>query len=166
MEQALHEFRQFLRRRSLRASGVREQIVRLILSRKGHFDVDELVAELQRKGVQASRATVYRTLPLLREAGLVQSVVAADERRRYEAARSGRDHHDHLVCTSCGRVVEFQFEAFEILQRELASRHGFRLVSHSHELFGVCPACQGEEPSAPAPAPSKMRRSLKTRGRA
>ncbi len=139
MEAVVEQFREFLRRRSLRVTETRDVITRLILSQKGHYDAEELVARLAAQGVQASRATVYRTL--LREAGIIQSTVHSDEKQRYETA-AGTTHHDHLVCTSCGRVVEFQFEAFEILQREVAARHGFRLTGHAHELFGICGECQ------------------------
>lgn len=140
MEQILAQFREFLHGRALRATDVRDAIVRAIVAREGHFDVDEIVGDLQARGVAVSRATVYRSLPLLREAGIVQATVPT-ERGRYEAA-AGHAHHDHLVCTACGAIVEFQFEAFEILQREVAARHGFRLTGHSHQLYGLCAACQ------------------------
>lgn len=159
MEAVVEQFREFLRRRSLRVTETRDGIIRMILSQKGHYDAEELVAKLGALGVQASRATVYRTLLLLREAGIIQSTVHSDDRQRYETA-AGTAHHDHLVCTSCGRVVEFQFEAFEILQREVAARHGFRLVGHSHELFGVCAECQASSSQEAPPGKAGL-----TRGR-
>ncbi len=148
MEQAIAQFRDFLHKRSLRATEVREGILRAILERKGHFDIQELVGDLRAQRVDASRATVYRTLPLLREAGIVQSTVKSGGCRRFEPA-VGQEHHDHLLCTRCGRVVEFQFEAFEVLQREVASKYGFQLTGHSHELFGLCPACRARRPRRP-----------------
>ncbi len=57
----------------------------------------------------------------------------------------GRHHHDHLVCSRCGKVVEFEFEAFEILQRDVAAKYGFRLEGHHHELLGTCPECVAKE---------------------
>jgi Fur family ferric uptake transcriptional regulator len=95
---------------------------------------------LKRRGIRGSKATVYRTLPLLTEAGIVQPAVMTGDIRSYEAA-AGREHHDHLVCLGCGKVVEFEFEAFEILQREIAARHGFRLEGHFHQLVGHCADC-------------------------
>ena len=66
----------------------------------------------------------------------------------------GREHHDHLLCGRCGKVIEFEFEAFEILQREVASKHGYRLESHYHELVGTCPDCLAAEPAGiQAPGP-------------
>lgn len=141
MDDALEKFRGFLRDRSLRITEARETVVRIAIEKRGHFDVDELVAEAERRGLVASRATVYRLLPLLMEAGIVQPAVVSGDRRRYEAA-FGQEHHDHLICQSCGKVVEFHFEAFEMLQREVAAKYDFELTGHFHELFGLCGACR------------------------
>lgn len=138
--QALERFRAFLHERSLRVTDVREAIAQAAVARGGHFDIEELVRDVQALGIEASRATVYRALPLLVDAGIIQPTMLSGERRRYEAA-FGHEHHDHLVCSRCGKVVEFQFEAFEVLQREIAARYGFELEGHVHELIGVCPDC-------------------------
>jgi len=138
----IERFRTFLRERSLRITQVRERVALAALQRRGHFDVDEVVAELRRGGVRASRATVYRALPLLEQAGLITATVGRRERQRYERTLD-RGHHDHLMCTRCQRLVEFEYEAFEVLQREVAEKYGFKLTGHSHQLFGLCPDCQG-----------------------
>jgi Fur family ferric uptake transcriptional regulator len=121
LEEVLTQFREFINGRSLRATNVRQGILRAILARQGHFDIDELVRDLQAQGLEASRATVYRALPLFKEAGIIQSTLKSADRRCYEST-VGHEHHDHLICTSCGKIVDFQFEAFEILQREVAFR--------------------------------------------
>lgn len=141
MEPVLKQFRSFLHQRSLRATDVRKAIVTAILAHKGHFDIETLVRDLRAKGIDASRATVYRSLPLLREAGIIHSTVQPGDRRTYESA-VGHDHHDHLICTRCDKVVEFQFEAFEVLQREVAAKYGFTLTDHAHALYGLCPDCR------------------------
>ncbi|HEX2997336.1 MAG TPA: Fur family transcriptional regulator [Anaerolineales bacterium] len=141
MEEVLAQFREFLHALSLRATDVRLGILRAILAREGHFDIDELVTDLRAQGMEASRATVYCALPLFAEAGFVQSTLKSGDRRCYEST-IGHDHHDHLLCTTCGKVVDFQFETFEILQREAASKNGFTLTGHSHELFGLCRDCE------------------------
>ena len=141
MEEVVAQFREFLHERSLRSTDVREGILRAILVREGHFDIDELVRDLRARGLEASRATVYRALPLFAEAGFIQSTLKSGDRRCYESTFR-QEHHDHLVCTSCGKIVDFHFEAFEMLQREVASKHGFKLTGHSHELFGLCQDCQ------------------------
>ena len=71
----------------------------------------------------------------------MQPAIVAGDSKSYETTY-GAEHHDHLVCARCGTVVEFGFEAFEILQREVAARHGFRLTGHAHELLGVCAECR------------------------
>ena len=138
---AIERFRNFLHERSLRVTDVREAIVRAAMARGGHFDIDELTQDVQGMGVEASRATVYRALPLLMKAGIIQPTLLSGERRRYEAA-FGHAHHDHLICSRCGKVVEFQFEAFEVLQKEVATKYGYELNGHFHELIGVCSSCK------------------------
>ena len=108
------------------------------------------IADLKRRGIRGSKATVYRTLPLLAEAGIVKPAIVAGDTKSYETTY-GAEHHDHLVCSRCSKVVEFEFEPFERLQRELADRHGFRLETHHHELVGTCPECLAKEGGAVAP---------------
>lgn len=141
MSEALERFRDFLHERSLRVTDVREAIVQAALAREGHFDIEELARDVQSRGIEASRATVYRALPLLMEAGIIQPTVLSGTRRHYEAA-FGKEHHDHLICSRCSKVVEFHFEAFEMLQRDLAAKYGFELTAHFHELIGVCSDCR------------------------
>jgi Fur family ferric uptake transcriptional regulator len=144
VDRILRNFERFLATRGLRLSTARRTIVDAVLRRRGHFPIDELVEDLKRLGIRGSKATVYRTLPLLIEAGILQRGVVTSETVSYETA-VGHPHHDHLVCSACGHVVEFEFEAFEILQREVAARHGFRLDAHHHELIGTCPKCLESE---------------------
>ena len=139
--QSFEKLRVLLRGKGLRATAGREAIVKAVMSRKGHFHIDELVRELRDQGVDASRATVFRLMPLLVEAGLVQPAVVSGKTHHYETA-FGHRHHDHLICGECQKVVEFHFEAFEILQREIAAKYGFELTSHFHELIGICRDCR------------------------
>jgi Fur family ferric uptake transcriptional regulator len=139
--------RAFLRARGLRMTGEREALVRAALGRRRHFTLEELAQEAVRHSSRASRATVYRGLPILIEAGILQPVLVSDEPRRFELA-FGRRHHDHLLCRRCGKVVEFRSSAIEELQLKVAARHGFRLTSHVHELVGDCAACRARAPRA------------------
>jgi Fur family transcriptional regulator, ferric uptake regulator len=143
IDRGLERLREVLRDRSLKMSKVRESIARAALSYKGHFSVDELVQALHDSGVMdAHLATVYRAVPLMVEAGLIQqALISKADGQRYEASFE-REHHDHLVCTSCGRVVEYQSEAMEALQREIARRFDFELDDHVLELRGRCKACR------------------------
>jgi Fur family transcriptional regulator, ferric uptake regulator len=149
---ALERFRAVLHARALKMSKVRESIARAALAYEGHFRVEELVRVLHAQGVRdAHVATVYRAVPLMIEAGLIQpALIARGDSQHYEAAFE-REHHDHLVCTACGRIVEYQSEAMEALQREIAERYGFELDDHVHELRGRCRECRrGAAKGSPA----------------
>lgn len=143
MSRALQQYRQILHDRALKYSKVREAIARAALAYEGHFNADDLLQVLHARGVRdAHLATIYRALPLMVEAHLVQpALVGKSEGQRYEAAFE-REHHDHLVCLECGRIVEYQSEALEALQREIAQRYGFELQDHVHELRGRCKTCR------------------------
>jgi Fur family transcriptional regulator, ferric uptake regulator len=145
-QEALDRFERFLHERDLRLTEARAAIVEAALARPGHYPIEDLIADLKSRGIRGSKATVYRTLPLLAEAGILEPAIIAGETRSYETT-FGRHHHDHLLCGRCGKVVEFEFEAFEILQKEVATRYGFRLDTHHHELLGTCPECLAKEPA-------------------
>jgi Fur family ferric uptake transcriptional regulator len=146
-EDALNAFRGFLHARSLRSTEVREAIVCAAMDHGGHFRVDDLVEHARRSGTRISAATVYRALPLLVEAKIIEPTEVSGEQRSYETIY-GRKHHDHLICRSCKRVVEFELDAFAVLEQEIAAKHGFVLVDHFHELIGICGHCREAEPNA------------------
>lgn len=150
-QEALDRFERFLHKRELRLTEARAAIVEAALARQGHYPIEDLIVDLKARGIRGSKATVYRTLPLLAEAGILEPAIIAGESKAYETTY-GRHHHDHLLCARCGRVVEFEFDAFEILQKEVASRYGFRLDGHHHELLGTCPDCLSKEPATVAEA--------------
>lgn len=143
IERALDQLAAIIRSQGLRRSAVRDRIARAALARQGHFTVDELIGDLRRDGGgDAHPATVYRVVPLLVEAGLLKpTLITEGDGSHYERAFE-REHHDHLICTACGKVVEFHFEAIEVLQDDIASRFGFELTNHVHELQGICPTCR------------------------
>jgi Fur family transcriptional regulator, ferric uptake regulator len=143
VSRALERLHHVVRDRGLKSSSTRDAVARAALQRRGHFSVDELIADLRAGGAaEVHAATVYRVIPLLLEAGLIQmTLVSNREGARYERAFE-REHHDHLICTACGNVVEFEFEAIELLQRDVAERFGFHLTGHVHELLGTCSNCR------------------------
>jgi Fur family ferric uptake transcriptional regulator len=147
---ALERFEEFLREKDLRLTEARAAIVEAALGRSGHYPIEELIADLRSRGIRGSKATVYRTLPLLAQAGILQPAILAGDSRSYETTW-GHDHHDHLVCGRCAKVVEFGHEQLEVLEREVAGRYGFRLETHHHELVGTCPDCLAKEGAAPPP---------------
>jgi Fur family ferric uptake transcriptional regulator len=149
--EALERFERFLAQRDLRLTEARAAIVEAALARTGHYPIEELIADLRKRGIRGSKATVYRTLPLLAEAGILQPAIISGETKSYETTY-GRGHHDHMLCRACGAVVEFEFEAFSILEREVAQKHGFRLEAHHHQLVGTCAECLAKEGTRPVGA--------------
>jgi Fur family transcriptional regulator, ferric uptake regulator len=146
--------RGYLRSRGLRMTHEREGLLQAALAFHRHFTLDELTRGVLRRDSAASRATVFRSLPLLVAAGILQAAPASGEARRFELAL-GREHHDHLRCRGCGRIVEFRCEEIESLQLEVARRHGFRLASHVHELVGDCSDCRAVGPRRARSAPRR-----------
>jgi Fur family ferric uptake transcriptional regulator len=122
----------------------RRSVLEVILSREGHFDTEELLRFLRRRNKRVSRATLYRTLDHLREAGLVKMHRFGQGHAQYEHVY-GRQHHDHMVCDRCSRVIEFVNDDIERLQEEVCRRHRFRSTNHVMQIFGICEACQKRE---------------------
>ncbi|MHB8417102.1 MAG: Fur family transcriptional regulator [Myxococcales bacterium] len=135
----------YLSQRGLKSTRQRSLIVETFLAAGGHLDVDQLLARVRAADPRVSAATVYRTMKLLTECGLAHAQRFGDGHTRYESAYN-RDHHDHLICTSCGDIVEFENDRIEILQESVARRHGFRVTHHKLELYGLCKKCEASRP--------------------
>jgi Fur family ferric uptake transcriptional regulator len=138
---AAARFSRFLASHSLRLTRERRAILDEMLRVRGHFDADALLSHFRRKGRPVSRATLYRTLARLVEAGLVHKIEMAKGQARYEVM-VGRHHHDHMICLACGRIVEFESREIERLQEEICRRKGFTMTGHMHQIRGRCSACR------------------------
>jgi Fur family transcriptional regulator, ferric uptake regulator len=130
-----------LARRGLRRSGAREIVAETFLAARDHVSVDELTARVRRRDAGIGQATVYRTLKLLAECGLAAARHFGDGLTRYEPVLE-EGHHDHLICTGCGAIVEFENPEIEQLQLGVARRHGFAVDSHRLEIYGRCARCR------------------------
>lgn len=129
----------YMRRKGLKLTRQRETILRAFLAGQKHVAIDGLLAETRRLHPGVGHATVYRTMRLFVEAGIAHEHNFTDGPAQYEPAEAGDDdHHDHLICTACDRIVEFENEEIEALQERVAAAHGFRLTDHRMQLFGVC----------------------------
>jgi Fur family ferric uptake transcriptional regulator len=131
----------FLSRKGLRATPQRELILNEFLVREQHVSAEELYDIVKQRDRTIGQATVYRVLKLLCEAGLAREVDFGDGVMRYEH-EFGHEHHDHLICTKCGKTLEVVDPAIETLQRALAERYGFILSNHEMYLYGVCENCR------------------------
>src|SRR5512144_1250302 len=112
VEKEINRFQDFLRVAGLKLTGERSALVREIFSTHYHFEADELLSKMKQKNVKISRATVYRTLELLVKSGMVRRVHLGEDHYHYEHV-TGNSHHDHLICTTCGSVIEFHDEELE-----------------------------------------------------
>ncbi len=135
------DFREFIFSKGLKSTKKRDEIFEEVSKTEGHFDPDELYIRLKQKGSKVSRASVYRTLPLLVEIGLIEEVERFDKHAHYERV-SVDSHHDHMICTKCGGVIEFFSPTLELLQDEICQREDFHKLRHTLEIFGICKECQ------------------------
>ena len=138
------KFREFLEIRGEKFTEPRRVLVRHVFSTHKHFDADELVADLHNAGLQVSRSTVYRTLRLLVEAGLLRELRLTN-RSAYEHDY-GYPSHDHLHCSRCNAIVEFRNDEVRKLRDAVSSEYGYRPTGHRFIITGLCPECSREGP--------------------
>lgn len=141
---ALEEITRWLEARGYRVTPSRRAVIAAILQQPGHFTVDDLL----RRCRGAGRATLFRTLRLLSQIGVVCRVLMEDGTRHYAVSR--REHHHHLVCTACGQVQDLDQCAIEGALRELSQSSGYEIDGHWLELYGRCYACRVAAPTAGA----------------
>ena len=129
---------EFIRRKGLRRTVQREQIVAEVFSRDEHFTADELFDRVRKVQGETSRATVYRTLGLLVEADLLRQIDLGDSQVTYDPNFLDKPSHNHLVCNDCGRVVEFEDENVDIQMDCVTRRLGFRALRRSVKIEASC----------------------------
>jgi Fur family ferric uptake transcriptional regulator len=135
------KFKKFILAKGLKSTRQREIILEEFLRASSHLSTEELYLRLRRKNPQIGYATVHRTLKLFAESGIAEQRHFGDGQARYEA--SGHDeHHDHLICVVCSKIVEFEDPRIEQLQDEVAEKHGFSIERHRLELYGRCENCR------------------------
>ncbi len=138
--QALKEFKQTIKNLGLKYTPQREKVFKAILNVRGHFEIEQLVHKIQSKNINVSRATVYRTLEILKELGYVREVIKFKNKTIYEI--NLKEHHDHLICTKCGKIIEFHSDKIEELQEKICQKYNFKPEFHRLEIFGLCEKCQ------------------------
>jgi Fe2+ or Zn2+ uptake regulation protein len=129
---------ELLRERGNRITPQRRAILRIIRERAGHLSADEIHDLARREIPRLSLSTVYRTLDLLKELDLVTELHLAGNHYRYEAQS---DQHEHLVCLSCGKVIEFHCAHCVAMHEQLSGKYGFQITGSRVELFGYCQEC-------------------------
>ena len=143
LEEVKKLFTAHLENKGLRKTGERYAILEEIYARSGHFDVDELYAGMKERGLQVSRATVYNTLDLLVEQGLVSKHQFGRNLAQYEKSYGYRQH-DHVICTECHKVVEFCDPRIHGIQTMVGDLLNFHILHHSLNLYGICGDCRAQ----------------------
>ena len=130
--------REYVAKNGLKFTKQRELIVDVFFASEGHLRVEELLEKVREQDPQVSLATVYRTMKLLTDCGLAHPHRFGERQTVYEPTESDEEHHDHIICTDCGKIVEFVDDRIEELQERAASHNGFELTDHRMELYGRC----------------------------
>src|SRR5215213_7250594 len=131
-------FRRYLHGERLKFTPERAMILDAVLRKEGLFGADELVTDLKALGHRVSRATTYRTLSHLQDAGILKQVFFDNKQSFYEVI-AGRQAYDYLICVATGRVIEFNSEKLRALRDEICREHGFEPLSHQLHIYGMSP---------------------------
>jgi Fur family transcriptional regulator, ferric uptake regulator len=140
----LDRFRRHLRDHRQPVTRQRDQVAQTVFQAEEHLSVEEITRRLKDQGEAVGTATVYRTLELLVESGLVRAHDFGEGFKRYEAMPA-QTHHEHLICQRCGRVVEFQNVQLERMLPMIADEHAYQHQRHRVEIYGVCSECRRGE---------------------
>ena len=133
----LHQrLEKYMDKNGLRSTSQRRLVSETFFRSTGHLSIEDLLATVREADSKIGYATVYRTLKLLKDCGLAYERHFGDGVSRYEVALED-EHHDHLICLDCGKIVEFENDEIERLQDELAKKNGFTLKRHVHELYAI-----------------------------
>lgn len=132
-----------LKRAGFKRTSQRELILDVFLKTEGHSSAEDLYQIVKEQDPSVGFTTVYRTLKLLAECGLARQERLGDGRTRYEH-QYNHQHHDHLICTDCGELIEFYSEVIEKKQDEIARQYKFKPTHHSLRIFGLCQLCQAK----------------------
>ena len=138
--EALHQrLDSYMAKKGLRSTAQRRTIADAFFSGPNHITIEDLLARVREDDPKIGYATVYRTLKLFTECGIAAERNFGDGPSRYELSDESTDeHHDPLICTECGKIIEFHDERIEKLQEQVAKEFGFTIETHKHEIYGLC----------------------------
>ncbi len=140
-EELIASLKQKVKRSGLKLTMQREAICESFFSKEGHRSAEEILIETRKRDPRVSLATIYRTLKLLQEYGFADAHNFQDGQALFEPVFDVHAHHDHLICTKCGRIIEFMDATIEKLQTKIAREHHFIITDHKMELYGLCQSC-------------------------
>lgn len=155
-------FLEHIQKSGLRRTAQRDLIMEIFLRTEEHLTSEDLYWLVQKEDPSVGHTTVYRTLKLLTEAGLAREVRFGDNKTYYEH-HYNHEHHDHMICTECGLVIEFFSQDIESLQEQMAEKFDFTPTHHSLRMWGVCAACSRKPSDAHSmPSGAQPRVRVKT----
>ena len=131
----------YIAEHNLKITKQRRAVLETFLDCENHVSVEELYGMVSKVEPKIGLATIYRTLALLTKSGLALEMDFGDGQKRYEHSYK-HAHHDHMVCTECGKIIEFIHPLIEKYQEEVAAQNGFKVTSHKLDLFGLCSDCK------------------------
>ena len=135
---AKQKFMEFLDRKNLRLTSQRQAIIDSVFSTEEHFTAEQLLEWSRRRDRSVSRATVYRTLPLLTESGLVREIDFGKDHKFYDPNYADHPNHSHIICQDCDKIVEFESEKIEKLESEISRKLGFELKMQRLQISARC----------------------------
>lgn len=138
----LEKFQTLLKENALKFTKQRELVLKFLYENNGHFTPEDIYTLLkeQHPDVNIGIATVYRTLALLETSEIASSISFGVQGKKYELGL--KKHHDHLICTKCGNIIEFYDETIEERQEAIAKKFNFKMTDHTMKIIGLCEKCQ------------------------
>jgi len=141
-EEAIEELKKIVKQKGLKYTEQREIVLNILIHAEDHLTAEEVYNEIKSQDNHSNIgiATVYRALSFLEEVDLITSINFGTDGKKYES--NAKSHHDHLICTECGKIIEFLDDEIEKRQERIAKKNKFKITSHSMQLYGVCSDCQ------------------------
>jgi len=141
-ENIINELKTIIKKKGMKYTEQRAIILQILVNLDDHLNAEEIHSIIQKEypNQNIGIATIYRTLNFLEEVNLISSISFGSDGKKYEGNQ--KEHHDHLICTSCGKIVEFLDDDIEKKQEDIASKNGFTITDHSMQIYGLCKDCQ------------------------
>ena len=141
-EEIIDELKKIVKQKGLKYTEQREIVLSVLLNAEDHLTAEEVYNEIKKEHPESNIgiATVYRALSFLEEVDLITSIAFGTDGKKYES--NAKSHHDHLICTNCGKIIEFIDDEIEKRQDKIAKKNKFKITSHSMQLYGTCETCQ------------------------